>query len=89
MEHFPPPRYEEMRQVFEYMIESCVRKRIPIGIAPNIEVSLVVQPTDALYLAKPGPSLLSYRLYNGLLSTLFRPVAYYRMRKGRRAVSAA
>ncbi|HSR51366.1 MAG TPA: radical SAM protein [Acidobacteriota bacterium] len=80
MESYPPPRYQEMRIVFRHMIKSCLRKRIPIGVAPNIEVSLVVQPTDALYLLPPGLSSRAYRLYNGVLRTLMRPVFRQRMK---------
>lgn len=68
MESWPPPSYQEMREVFQHLIESCMAKHIPIGIAPNIEVSLVVQPTDALYLASRTLSYYRYRLYNRLLS---------------------
>jgi hypothetical protein len=32
------------------MYLSCRRAGIPIGIAPNIEVSLIVNPDDARYL---------------------------------------
>lgn len=88
MEDWPPPAYEPMREVFQYMIDRCVAKRIPIGIAPNIEVSLVVQPTDALYLASRGPGYYAYRAYNGLLSALMRPVFSYRLRRGRARLSA-
>ena len=79
MEGDPPPRYEDMRQVFQYMIESCIRKRIPVGIAPNVEVSLVVQPSDALYLAPPTLSSAAYRLRNRVLKTMMRPVFRRRM----------
>jgi len=51
MENAPPPSYEDMRRVFQYVYESCMKNDIPMGIAPNIEVSLVVQPTDTAYLA--------------------------------------
>lgn len=81
LEDFPPPEYSDMRQVFQYMIESCIRKRIPIGIAPNIEVSLVAQPTDALYLAPPTIGASAYRFYNKCLSTLMRPRFHYRLRR--------
>jgi len=81
MEQVPSPDYEEMRTVFQYMIEQCIAKRIPIGIAPNIEVSLVAQPTDALYLARRDPAFYGYRLLNGVLRALFRPVISYRLRR--------
>jgi hypothetical protein len=41
MENVPPPRYEDMRLVFRHVYEACMRNRIPIGAAPNIDVSLV------------------------------------------------
>jgi hypothetical protein len=34
------------------MYESCAKKDIPIGVAPNIEVSLIVQPDDGRFLAE-------------------------------------
>lgn len=81
MEDYPPPRYEDMREVFQYLIEALIRKRIPIGIAPNVEVSLVVQPTDALYLAPPTLAALAYRTYNRLLAALLRPLVNMRIRR--------
>lgn len=51
MEGHPSPCYEDMIRVMKYMYEACIRNDIPIGIAPNIEVSLIVQPDDARYLA--------------------------------------
>ena len=41
-----------MRAVYE----SCRKVRLPIGIAPNIEVSLVVNPDDTALLAPRIPS---------------------------------
>jgi hypothetical protein len=54
MEDYPSPRYEEMIEVMKYMYDACIRNRIPIGLAPNIEVSLIVQPDDARYLVPRG-----------------------------------
>ncbi|HSE43672.1 MAG TPA: radical SAM protein [Acidobacteriota bacterium] len=50
MEDVPPPEYDEMVAVMKYMYESCRKKHIPVGVAPNIEVSLIVQPDDGRYL---------------------------------------
>lgn len=50
MERYPSPSYEDMRLVMRYMWEACRRYSIPIGAAPNIEVSLIVNPDDARYL---------------------------------------
>ena len=51
MEHWPPPRYEDMLIVFRHLYEACRRNNIPIDVTPNIEVSLIVQPGDTRYLA--------------------------------------
>ncbi len=81
---YPSPFYEEMREVFKYMIDRLIAKRIPIGIAPNIEVSLVVQPTDALYLADPDINSLLYRAYNKALTSLVKPFFNRRLKRGDR-----
>jgi hypothetical protein len=52
MEDYASPRYEDMIEVMKHMYEACTKKGIPIGVAPNIEVSLIVQPDDGRYLAK-------------------------------------
>lgn len=50
MEDYPSPRYEEMVEVMKYMYRACLKKGIPVGVAPNIEVSLICQPDDGRYL---------------------------------------
>ena len=60
MEHFPSPAYEDMRAVMKHMYDSCKKNGIPVGVQPNIEVSLIVNPDDAKYLADKN---LSYYLY--------------------------
>jgi hypothetical protein len=82
MSYYPSPFYQEMREVFKYMVDQCIAKRIPVGIAPNIEVSLVVQPTDTLYLAHRDLSYYLYQLRNTLLSSVFKPVFSLRLRRG-------
>ena len=67
MEHYPPPKYEEMRQVMAHMWEACRRNKIPIAMAPNIEVSLIVNPDDARDLV---PNSLSVTAYDLMLKTL-------------------
>ncbi len=70
MEDWPPPDYEDMVTVHRYMLEACMRKGIPIGIAPNIEVSLVCLPTDAVYLVDPRRwSVRWYRWKNRVMAT--------------------
>ncbi len=71
MEDWPPPRYEDMVVVHRHMFEACMQKGIPIGIAPNIEVSLICQPTDAIYLIDPDrPDVQRYMRKNRWLARL-------------------
>jgi len=87
MSYYPSPFYYEMKEVFKYIVEQCIAKRIPVGIAPNIEVSLVVQPTDTLYLAHRDLSYFVYRLQNSLISSVLRPVFNFRLRRGDRRMN--
>jgi len=42
----PPPRTEDMVPVFRRLYEACMEKGLPIGVAPNIHVSLVLLPDE-------------------------------------------
>jgi hypothetical protein len=46
LEEYPPPKTEDMVPVFRQLYESCMAKGLPIGIAPNINVSLVLLPEE-------------------------------------------
>ncbi|MGW8178329.1 MAG: hypothetical protein ACWGQW_06125, partial [bacterium] len=89
MSYYPSPFYREMREVFKYIAEQCIAKRIPVGIAPNIEVSLVVQPADTLYLAHRNLSYYAYRIRNSILSSVFKPIFNRRLRRGDSKMSEA
>ena len=58
MADWPSPDYDDMRLVMAAMYDACRRHRIPIGLAPNIEVSLVVNPDDAALLAPTDRGVL-------------------------------
>jgi hypothetical protein len=79
----PPPAYEDMRKVMLAMYDACRRRRIPIGLAPNIEVSLVVNPDDAALLAPRDAAFYSYELWRRSLRFAARPVFKQRLRAGR------
>ena len=46
MEQAPPPRTEDMLPIFRRLYEACMENGLPIGIAPNIHVSLVLLPDE-------------------------------------------
>ena len=72
MEAHPSPDPEEMKAVMRHMYEACRRNRIPMGVAPNIEVSLIVNPDDAKYLV---PRDLGFRLHQWKMGLLKRLAA--------------
>jgi len=71
MERHPSPTYSDMRLVMEYMWDACRRNNIPIGVAPNIEVSLIVSPDDARMLPKRD---FKWRMYEAKLKAASRLV---------------
>ncbi|HEX6861942.1 MAG TPA: hypothetical protein VF414_03945, partial [Thermoanaerobaculia bacterium] len=42
----PPPRTEDMLPVFTRLYEACMEAGLPIGCAPNVNVSLVLLPEE-------------------------------------------
>jgi hypothetical protein len=80
MEDYPSPKYEEMREVMAHVYEACRRNWIPIGAAPNIEVSIVVNPDDAALLAPRTPGFYAFEAYRRAVRTFARPLFTRRMR---------
>jgi hypothetical protein len=83
MEGWPPPRYEDMRVVMEAVYDACRRHRLPIGAAPNIEVSLVVNPDETALLPPRDLSFYRYELWRRAVKLVARPVFGMKMRPGR------
>jgi len=81
MEDSPAPDPADMRRVMRHVWERCRDRGIPIGMAPNIEVSLVVQPTDTAYLADGNWRDRWYLLRNAVLRRMAAPLFKWRMRK--------
>ena len=83
MERHPTPRYEEMRAVFAHLHDACRRNGIPIAAAPNIEVSLIVQPDDTRDLAPAGAATWLYDLRLAALRVAARPLFAWKSRRRR------
>ena len=45
----PSPKTEDMVPVFKRLYERCMERRLPIGIAHNVEVSIVLKPEECHY----------------------------------------
>ena len=80
LEDWAPPAFADMRRVLEAVYEACRRQRIPIGVAPNIEVSLVVNPDDAALLARRTPGMVGYELWRRVARAAARPLFARRLR---------
>lgn len=80
MEAWPSPDPVAMRAVMQAMYEACRRHWIPIGLAPNIEVSLVVNPDDAALLAPQNAAFFAYEAWRRTLRFAARPLFGRRMR---------
>jgi hypothetical protein len=72
--------------VMAAMYEACRRARLPIGVAPNIEVSLVVTPDDAALLAKRTPGFYLYELWRRGLRLAAGPSFTSRLAARRRRI---
>ena len=79
MAWWPPPAFEDMRRVMRHLYDACRRHWLPIGAAPNIEVSLVVNPDDAALLAEPGLGSWTYEVWRRLMKAIAGPVFRRRM----------
>jgi hypothetical protein len=84
MEDWPSPRYEDMVVVMRHLYDACRRHWIPIGAAPNIEVSIVVNPDDAAFLAPKTAGFYVYEAYRRLARVAARPVFARKMRPRRK-----
>ena len=67
LEDYPSPRFEDMLPVFVRFYEACMEKGLPVGIAPNIKVSIVMLPDECRWLLdEPN----KYRLQRLKLATM-------------------
>jgi uncharacterized radical SAM superfamily protein len=80
MESWPPPDYEDMRRVMAHVYDACRAHWLPIGAAPNIDVSLVVTPDDTALLAERTPGFYIYEAYRRVARVAAGPVFWQRMR---------
>ena len=80
LESWPSPSYAEMRRVMVHVYETCRRHWLPIGAAPNIEVSLVVNPDDTPLLADRTIGFYCYEAFRKVIKLAARPLFHRRLR---------
>jgi len=67
-----PPETEDMIPVFRRFYEACMEHDLPIGLAPNIEVSLVMLPEEGRYLVDDPSKYRSKEFKLAVKKKLFR-----------------
>ena len=73
LEHANPPRAEEMTPIFKKLYEVCIENAIPIGMAPNIKVSLVLLPEEGrFFLQRYGNKLFIAEFKLNILKSIYR-----------------
>ena len=83
MEHVPPPKPDDMKDVFATCGAPATRAGLPVGILPGIQVSLVVQPEEAADLVPPTFGSRLYETKLAALRSLAKPyVAWKRRPRG-------
>ena len=48
-----PPDFEEVAPIFAHMYERCMAAGLPIGVAPGVQVSIVLTPDEGRWLLPP------------------------------------
>ena len=72
MEDADPPDTEQMVPIFRRLYESCMEKGLPVGLAPNINVSLVLLPEECRWFSDRPRRYWRAELKRKALSRLFR-----------------
>jgi hypothetical protein len=75
-----PPKTEDMAAVFGHAYARCMDRGLPIGIAPNVKVSIVMNPEECRWLLPPSQrnAWKLKRLKNAAMRRAFG--AYFRRR---------
>ena len=82
MQHLPSPDPAEMEVVFREVWNACRRHLVPVGLAPGIDVSLIVQPDECGELVDDGGVAdAAWRAALAVGRVVAKPVFAKRMRK--------
>jgi hypothetical protein len=77
-----------MVPVFRRLYEACMEKGLPIGIAPNVHVSLVMLPEEARWLQHNPNRFWAGELRRKVLRRVFGYRFKRELRQARRRVAA-
>ena len=77
METTPPPDTQSLVPIFARVYDACMEKRLPIGIAPNIEVSIILKPEECRYFSDKRSGFARQERKMKLAGKLFK--AYFKL----------
>jgi len=81
IENSAAPDYPEMLCVFRHVYQACRAHNLPIGITPNVHLSVQPQSEDTLYLASDLLDSRAYQRWIFTMQQVMRPYFLRRMRK--------
>ena len=84
MKDSAPPSTEAMVPIFQQLWVSCMEHGLPIGLAPNIHVSLVMLPEECRALVQDESTLRRFRGQERMMAIKRR--AFGALLAGRRAL---
>jgi hypothetical protein len=83
LEKFPQPQFVDMVRVFCRVYEACSANHLPIGVTPNLHLSVLPHPEDTLYLAPDSLDSRTYRSWVHTMKQVMHPYFVRRMRKSK------
>ncbi len=79
----PAPKTEEMVPVFKRLYERCMERSLPIGIAHNVEVSIVLKPEECHYFADHEGKYVLNKAKIWLGNKVLRGILWWRRTRAR------
>jgi len=81
LEDGDPPETDDMIPVFRRMYEACMEHGLPIGVAPNVKVSLVLLPEEGRYFLDDPGRYRRQRMKLGAMRLAFATAFYTGLKK--------
>lgn len=76
-----PPDPEEMKPIFAHMYEACMKHNIPVGLAPNLRISIVIQPDEGKYFLEDRGKYLLTEWKLGAMKVAVKMILNQRVKK--------
>lgn len=71
LEKLSPPNPKEVSKVFKRMYEVCIENDIPVDIAPNVKVSLVILPYEGRFFLEKNLKVFLFQIKMAALKKIF------------------